>query len=284
MTTSRQNTGSRSPPNPPQAVPILRIILDYVLSHDWKDYRRFCRRLTDKIIKVKPENVKELESVLFSINHPFFSFNNVSKDKFVANFPSHDVIVELKKIVPVQQEPVVIQMPKQVPRRPILRPKRLNFADIFPEIRSIPISKARQMVSKLDIPERQIQNVLRDALREKGATNMVERKSDSSLEVADLEHFTLLVDKTPASFVAVVKGYRSIKRSRVTWQDISHQVTKAYQATRPDYVVLLLAKECADSLVSHLVNYGKSVGNPNLIILVDTIGLARFLYHKGVIN
>ena len=262
----------------------MRIILDYVLSHDWKDHRRFCSKLTEKIIKAKPQNVKELENILFSTDHPFFAFNHVSKEKFVVNFPSHDVVAALKKIMLVQKEQVLIQVTKEAPRKPIVRPKRLTFADIFPEIRSVSIETAKKMVAKLDIPERQIQDALRDALREKGATNMVRRKSDSSLEVADLEHFTLLVDKTPPSFVAIVKGYRSVKRSRISWEDISHQVTKGYQGTQPDYVILVLAKDPVDSLVTHLANYAKTVGNPNLIILVDTIDLARFLFTRKVIS
>jgi hypothetical protein len=45
--------------------------------------------------------------------------------------------------------------------------------------------------SSLDIQERVIQNALRDSLREKKASNIVERKSDSSPEVADIEDFTL---------------------------------------------------------------------------------------------
>ncbi len=112
---------------------------------------------------------------------------------------------------------------------------------------------------------------------------MVERKSDTSLEVADLEDFSLRIGARWRSFVSVIKGFDSLPKARVRWVDIIHQITKGYQGTQPDYVLLVLAKDTVDGLITQFVTYGESVGNRNLVILMDTVHLARFLRARTVI-
>ncbi len=63
---------------------------------------------------------------------------------------------------------------------------------------------------------------------------------------------------------------------------ISHQITKAYQ-TRPDYILLLSAREPVDGVITHMTDYGERVGNKNLIVLVPPMDLAKFLRWRGVI-
>jgi len=159
----------------------------------------------------------------------------------------------------------------------------LIFVELFEETKSVTIEQGKNSVGLLNIQERLIQDAIRDSLREKRATSISERKHDTPLEIADLEHFVLRIKGCPHSFACVVKGFQSIKHQTVTWEDVSHQITKSYQGTFPDYVLLVLAKNPTDGLITNLTNYSKSVGNPNLIILCDPVDLARFLKARNLI-
>jgi len=79
-----------------------------------------------------------------------------------------------------------------------------------------------------------------------------------------------------------MKGYRSIKDSKVSFKAITHQIMKAND-TNPDNIFLILAKDPKDTVITHLVKYGKNCGNRNLVITVDPIKLAKFLRIMGVI-
>lgn len=121
-----------------------------------------------------------------------------------------------------------------------------------------------------------------DSLREKNATNIVERKSDSSLEVADIEDFTLKIKGKPLSFSAVAKGFKSVKKKTIVFEDIAHQILKANE-THPDHLLLIVAKPLADTVITNLVNYGTDCGNRNLVIIMDAVSLARFLRVRKII-
>jgi hypothetical protein len=160
----------------------------------------------------------------------------------------------------------------------------LSFSELFPEIREVDNLKAETLLPKLEsLDERKIQDALRDSLREKGATNMVQRKSDSSLEVCDLEDFILRISERDTSFTSVVKGYKSVKHSKIGLGDVAHQIMKAFNGTFPDYILLVLGKPPVDGVITNLARYGESVGNRHLVILVDPIDLARFLSYYKVI-
>jgi hypothetical protein len=161
----------------------------------------------------------------------------------------------------------------------------LSFGEIFPEAKNVKLDEAEKLVNlnAMAIDERAIQDAFRRSLREKGATNMVERKSESSLEIADLEDFTLKIGGRDVSFTCVVKGYKSINGQRVTFEQIAHQIFKAFDGTFPDYIILALAKPPTDAVISHLVRFGESVGNRNLLVWADPIELCRFLRARGVI-
>jgi len=160
----------------------------------------------------------------------------------------------------------------------------LSFSELFPEIKGVDPAKAEEPAGKLEtLEERKIQDALRSALRDKGATNMVQRKSDSSLEVCDLEDFVLKISGRDTSFTVVVKGYKSLKHPKVRLEDISHQIMKAFDGTFPDYILLVLAKPPVDGVITTLVRYGESVGNRDLVILVDSIDLTRFLSYYKII-
>ena len=262
---------------PEEIIAIQDIILSCIQSNDWKDYQDFAGVLTEKILKKKNSDRSILEKTIIGFSHPFFTFNEISKRGFADRFPYDQVIHRMKNIPESPQIPVKVTIHQARKRL-----SKITFEDIFPEIRRVDLETAKSLVGSLDIKERVIQDALRDALRQKGATNMVERKSDSSLEIADLEDFVLNVGRRSHSFTAVVKGYRSIKGLKVSFEAIDHQIMKA-NATKPDYILLILAKDPKDTVVTHVTNYGRDCGNRNLVEVVDPISLARFLRTKGVI-
>jgi hypothetical protein len=246
-------------------IAVLNIILNFILSRGWTDYDNFASKLTALILKSKPSSEKDIQRALEKSREPFFNLNRVDKNRFIEAFPSKEVFSVIQEGTPVTP---------------------LTFVDIFPETIIISISKGKKLVPLLEkLPERTIQDALLDSLREKNATNPHERRSDTVLEIADLEHFMLPIKGRPFSFACVVKGYRSMPKSHktVTWEDISHQITKAYQGTFPDYLLIVLAKDPADGLITNLINYSESVSNPNLIVMCDPVNLARFLRARKVI-
>lgn len=265
---------------PDEIIAIQDLVLEYIISNRWKDYEGFVRTLSEAILRRRPETELSLVQCIRNLRHPFYSFNGIDKREFIKRFPGQQVIKRLSNIPDRQQyrEKVVVVTPTPKPKL-----SHVTFGQIFPEIKQTTIEDGKRMIGKLDVPERLIQDVLRTALREKGATNITERKSDTSLEVADLEDFSLKIRRRWYSFVSVVKGYRSLKNPRVRWEDVAHQIMKAYQGTKPNHVLLVLAKDPVDGLITHLVNYGESVGNRNLVILADPINLARFLHARQLI-
>lgn len=266
-------------PSTEEIIAIQDIVLEYILSNYWKDYQNFARIVSERILKARPVDETSFIKTLNRLSHPFFSFNGISRKIFIDRFPAKEIIhriMNMPKPTTVRQKIIV------VPPQPRKKKSSVTFIQIFPEISQVDLNTAKALINSLDIQERVIQDALRDALREKGATNMVERKSDSSLEVADLEDFTLNVKGRSYSFTAVVKGYRSIKNSKVSFEDVAHQIMKAND-TNPDHILLILAKPLKDAVITRLVKYGKDCGNRNLIILVDEINLAQFLRVRGVI-
>jgi hypothetical protein len=79
------------------------------------------------------------------------------------------------------------------------------------------------------------------------------------------------------------EGIQSVNHPKIGLGDISHQIMKAFNGTFPNYVLLVLAKQLVDGVITGLVRYGESVGNRDLVILADPIDLARFLSFYKVI-
>ena len=274
-----RNSSRKAILKPAEIIAIQDLILDCILSNDWKDYQGFARNLSEKILRKKPKTEKELLTLVEGFPHAFYSFNKLSKVRFLQTFPQGKIIERLSDMP--EEKTAVENVFISHQTKPIKEP--ITCSQIFPEIDNCSFEEGQKLVAKLDLPERTIQDTVRIALRERGATNMVERKSDTSLEVADLEDFSLKIDEQWRSFVSVIKGFNSLPKSRVRWVDIIHQITKGYQATQSDYVLLVLSKDTVDGLITQLVTYGESVGNRNLVILMDTVNLARFLRVRNVI-
>ena len=274
-----QNSLRKAKLKPAEIIAIQDLILDFILSNDWKDYEGFARKLSERILRQKPKTEKDLLKSVESFQHPFYSFNNINKARFLQNLPQKLILERLNDI---PEEKTIVEKVAIIQEvKPTKRP--MTCSKIFPELEKYSFEDGLNLIKNLNVPERLIQNTVRMALRERGATNMVERKSDTSLEVADLEDFSLKIDGKWHSFVSVIKGFDSLPKARVRWVDIIHQITKGYQGTHPDYVLLVLAKDTVDGLITQLVTYGETVGNRNLIILMDTVNLARFLMARHVI-
>jgi len=244
-------------------VSILNRILNFILARGWTDYDNFSSKLSIQIVRRRPKNRSELINILNSFKTPFFKLNQLNKSLFIENFPVDEILYLLQSQIDL---------------------KPLTFIDVFKGTDTISIDTGKLLVPMLkDIDERTIQDTLQNALRDINATNATERQHDSVLEVADREHFSVIVNGVTKSFALIVKGYKSIKTKTVTAEGVMHQITRAYNRTYPDHLLLVLAKNPSDSLLSELVQYGKSIGNEHLVILCDPVNLARFLKYRNVL-
>jgi hypothetical protein len=249
--------------NPSLEIAVTNRVLNPILSRGWKDYDSFSSKLTRHIIKNDPHSKKEIITAIKSFESPFFGLNKINADVIIGVVPLDEILDLLSEYREV---------------------KPLTFSDIFPETLSVPIVEGKKTVAILaSLPEDKIQETLVDSLREKNATNCRGRAKDTSLEVADLEHFSVNISGKATTFTSVVKGFKSVSGKTVTWEDIAHQVTKAYR-TRPDHILVVLAKNPADSVISELVQYGASINKPNLVVLCDPLELSRFLKARGILS
>lgn len=249
--------------NPSLEIAINNLVLNLILSRGWIDYDKFSSKLSGNIVAAAPFQEKDLINIIKSFRSHFFSLNNIKINDFIGIFPIKETINLLKKFVQI---------------------KPLTFIDIFPETNYVGINEGKKTIIKLaSLPESIIQKALIDSLREKNATNCRDRAKDTVLEVADIEHFSLNVYGISNTFTAVVKGYKSVNSNTIKWKSIAHQIVRAYSRTTPDYILVIIAKNLADSVISELTQYSKSVGNENLVIIADPLTLARFLKTRNVI-
>jgi 5-methylcytosine-specific restriction endonuclease McrA len=68
------------------------VILEYVIDSGYKDYKNFSKKLTENILKNQPKNQSDFQQIIYGFNHPFFDFNEITKDKFWADFPWTDIL------------------------------------------------------------------------------------------------------------------------------------------------------------------------------------------------
>ena len=148
---------------------------------------------------------------------------------------------------------------------------------IFPEIKRVKDNVLESAHDKLRMPEAKLQDLIRHGFRKIGASPIPFRAKDSPNEIADIEFFRVRIGKRLTSFAVVVKGFNSIPGKRLSWEDISHQVTKAQMLGKPDHVMVISAKEPKDTVVTYLTMYGQAVENPNLVVFVPPRELLRFI-------
>lgn len=68
------------------------ILLEYILGNRWRDYRQFSRILTLRLLEARPRTDHDIKSILFSLKHPFFLFNDLRREDFSRGFPSQDIL------------------------------------------------------------------------------------------------------------------------------------------------------------------------------------------------
>lgn len=68
------------------------IILEYIINSGWKDYNKFARKLTNKIVEEQPSTSEELSKLVRNFSHPFFSFNKITKEQFLSRFPLNELL------------------------------------------------------------------------------------------------------------------------------------------------------------------------------------------------
>jgi len=242
---------------------LLNIILNYIYARDWTNYDNFAEGLVDRILADFSEGNFDLHDILAKSPQTFFRLNSIQRKSFL----SRELILRIRK----SWETTLEVSPALV------------FSELFPEIRSIQDREVASFAAKLDIPESKIQAALRESLRARDASPISRRGKDSALEIADVEHFKMKIGGRTFTFVAIVKGYRSVGSSKISWKEISHQVTKAYSSTHPDYILLLSAREPTDGLITSITQFAQDVGNPNLTIFVPPLDLAKLLRTQHVI-
>jgi len=91
---SGQRSSSKRPSWFEDRVSVEGIILEYVIDSGWEDYDRFSRRLTERIFKKQPSTKEDLANLVRGFAHPFFSFNKVSRERFVSRFPSTQLLLQ----------------------------------------------------------------------------------------------------------------------------------------------------------------------------------------------
>lgn len=243
-------------------IKVLNVVMNYVRNHDWKDYDNFSDNFSDAIIENFEKGNFDLDHILDKAKGHFLRANRISKVSFLAQSFKNDILRAWHK---AQKYSI-----------PVCR-----FTDIFPELLTISYADA---VSKLPvlkrIEERTIQDSLRDALREKGASPMPHRKTESPVEIADIEPFSMKVRGSEFTFTGVVKGFNSLKKANP--EKIMHQIIKAY-LPHPEYVLFVTAKDPVDFLLTLIRQYSKDVGNSNLVIVVTPIEVVQFLIWRQII-
>ena len=248
--------------DPSLEIAIINRVLNCIQSIGWRDYDNFSTKFSCYIIKSNPRSKNELMDSMKSFETPFFDLNEITVNTLVGALPLDEMLELLAESVGIEP---------------------LTFSDIFGETTSVSIEEGKKStVSLATLPEGIIQETLVDSLREKNATNCRNRGNDTVLEVADLEHFSVKVKGKPTTFSCIVKGSKSL-HGTITLEKIAHQVLKAYNRTHPEHVLVVLARNLADSVTSELTEYGKSVGNENLVVLCDPVDLSRFLKARKII-
>jgi hypothetical protein len=85
------------------------ILLEYIIDSGWKDYNKFAKKLTEKIVEEQPSTQEELAKLVDNFAHPFFAFNGITKQQFVVRFPLRELLqqsrIPRQPFVPTRQRP-----------------------------------------------------------------------------------------------------------------------------------------------------------------------------------
>jgi predicted restriction endonuclease len=85
------------------------ILLEYIIDSGWRDYNKFARKLTDKIVEEQPSTQEELAKLVGNFTHPFLAFNGITKQQFVSRFPLTELLrqsrIPRQPFTPTKQRP-----------------------------------------------------------------------------------------------------------------------------------------------------------------------------------
>lgn len=98
------------------------IVLEYILDNGWKDYNKFAKKLTEKIVEKQPSSQEDLAELIDNFTHPFFVFNDITKEQFMVRFPLTELLRQSR--VPRQSFTQTRRCPKSK-RRAISKKLRL---------------------------------------------------------------------------------------------------------------------------------------------------------------
>jgi 5-methylcytosine-specific restriction endonuclease McrA len=68
------------------------ILLEYIIDSGWKDYSKFAKELTEKMVEEQPRTLEDFRRLVGNFAHPFFAFNDITKEHFAARFPLTELL------------------------------------------------------------------------------------------------------------------------------------------------------------------------------------------------
>lgn len=85
------------------------ILLEYIIDNGWKDYNKFAKKLTEKIVEEQPSTQEDLAKLVGNFTHPFFVFNDTTKEQFVVRLPLTELLqqsrIPRRSPTPTKQHP-----------------------------------------------------------------------------------------------------------------------------------------------------------------------------------
>jgi hypothetical protein len=72
------------------------ILLEYILDSGWKDYNKFAKKLTERIVENQPASQEDLARLIGNFSHSFFTFNEITKDQFMVRFPLTELLRQFR--------------------------------------------------------------------------------------------------------------------------------------------------------------------------------------------
>jgi hypothetical protein len=234
---------------------LLSDILNTFHSNNWVDNDDFSVKLTSRIVSEKAASENQIRAAFDSIRTNFFRENKIAKER-VAKVLSN-------------------ALGKDLPRYVYSSSDRMSIGEIFPEISGTSDRDAESRLPDFQKDEQTLQDNFREIFRRKGAS-LPKRTRDSPQEVADIEQFVLKIAGRNVTFAVVVKGYKSIKKSKLRWEDIAYQITRARLAD-PDHILLISAKEPVDGLITNVEKYNIDISRPGCVIFIPPLDMTRIL-------
>jgi len=95
------------------------ILLEYIIDSGWKDYNKFARRLTERIVEAQPSTQKDLAELVGNFSHPFFAFNDITKEQFMVRFP----LTELWQQSGIPRQSFSVARQRSTPKRKAISKK-----------------------------------------------------------------------------------------------------------------------------------------------------------------